>query len=262
MREWNAGVYHRVSNPQLEWGLAVLERLRLDGDELVLDVGCGSGRLTEKLVERLPRGRVVGVDQSFNMLAAAREYLQDRHARQMTFIQANALALPCVGTADAIFSTATFHWIRDHPRLFASLFAALRPGGQLVAQCGGIGNLARVHAWSQRLFLEATFARYFDDWDEPWEFADAATTHRRLQGAGFVDIRTSVEPAAVEFLDAGSFREFVEHIVARPFLARLPEPQDRERFLDGLTSLAAKDDPPFQLDYWRLNLDGRRPEAP
>ncbi|MFL5957235.1 MAG: class I SAM-dependent methyltransferase, partial [Solirubrobacterales bacterium] len=74
-REWDATTYDRVSTPQLEWGLRVLDRLPLRGDERVLDAGCGSGRVTARLAERLPRGHVVAVDASAAMVARAREAL-------------------------------------------------------------------------------------------------------------------------------------------------------------------------------------------
>ena len=144
MREWNAEAYHRVSDPQLAWGLRVLLRLPLRGDECVLDVGCGTGRLTDKLLERLPAGQVVALDQSLNMLAVARDYLAPRFPSQVRLVAADAAALPVANRADAVFSTATFHWVLDHPALFRSLFAALKPGGRLVAQCGGGPNIQRV----------------------------------------------------------------------------------------------------------------------
>ena len=136
-REWNAPTYHRVSSPQFTWGQAVLDRLPLRGNETVLDVGCGTGRLTELLAGRLPHGRAIGIDQSVNMLATARTAMRASVRGRVTFVQADAAALPIAGRADAIFSTATFHWVLDHDRLFRSLFAALTPGGRLVAQCGG-----------------------------------------------------------------------------------------------------------------------------
>jgi SAM-dependent methyltransferase len=89
MREWNAETYHRVSDPQWHWGLAVLNRLRLAGDELALDVGCGTGRLTEVLARRLPRGRVIGVDLSANMLAAARQHLDAAAPGRVLLTQAD-----------------------------------------------------------------------------------------------------------------------------------------------------------------------------
>jgi trans-aconitate 2-methyltransferase len=259
MRDWNAAVYHRVSNPQLEWGLPVLARLPLDGGELVLDVGCGTGRLTERLAERLPRGRVVAVDRSATMIAAARAYLVLRQPLHVTFTQADAAALPFSGVADAVFSTATFHWVLDHDRLFASLFAALRPGGRLVAQAGGGDNLHRVHDRCGAMMREPAFAPHFERWTTPWEFADAKTTARRLQQAGFEHIDTSVVASPVRQPDAPAFREFIEHVICRPYLSVLPTSTLRERFLDRLTEAAAHDDPPFELDYWRLNIDARRP---
>lgn len=258
-REWNAGVYHRVSNPQFEWGLDVLGRLPLEGDELVLDVGCGTGRLTQRLLTRLPRGRVVAVDQSTNMLEGARVYLADAFGRRVTFVQAEASALPCAGGADAIFSTATFHWVKDHDRLFASLYAALKPGGRIVAQCGGGANIARLHQRCHALMRRPEFAGSFTQWVEPWEFAGADTTERRLRAAGFCEIRTSVEAAPVVQPDAATFREFIEHVICRPFLAPIARAEDRDRFMTALTEMAARDSPAFELDYWRLNLEARKP---
>jgi trans-aconitate 2-methyltransferase len=259
MRDWNAAAYHRVSNPQLEWGLAVLARLPLEGGELVLDVGCGTGRLTEKLIDRLPRGRVVAVDRSRNMIATARDYLLPRRHDRVRFAQADAAALPFDAVADAVFSTATFHWVLDHERLFSSLFAALKPGGRLVAQAGGGPNLHRIHQRCGVIMHDPAFAPHFTRWANPWEFADAAVTTRRLQQAGFEQIETSVVASPVYQPDAPAYREFVEHVICRPHLSHLPTAELRDRFLDRLTDAAAKDTPPFELDYWRLNLDARKP---
>jgi trans-aconitate 2-methyltransferase len=257
MREWNAEAYHRVSNPQFDWGMVVLERLPLDGGECVLDIGCGTGRLTERLLDRLPHGRVVGIDQSSNMVSVAREYLHP-HLPRVQMLVADAAALPMHEQADAVFSTATFHWVQDHPRLFRSLYDALKPGGRLVAQCGGARNLTRIHHRTEALMLDPRFAPYFATWSEPWEFADAETTARRLGEAGFEEIRTSVEQSPVVFSNAETFRTFITNVICRPHLAYLPDTA-KDTFIDELTRLAAGDHPPFELDYWRLNLSARRP---
>ena len=145
-RDWDARTYDRVADPQTRWGEAVLDRLPLDGDERVLDAGCGSGRVTELLAARLPRGRVVALDGSPSMIEAARARLAPFGDRIEYVVADLGRPLPIDGTVDAILSTATFHWVPDHAALFANLAAVLRPGGRLVAQCGGAGNIATVKA--------------------------------------------------------------------------------------------------------------------
>jgi len=259
-REWNAPTYHRVSSPQFAWGQAVLDRLPLRGDETVLDVGCGTGRLTELLAERLPHGHAIGIDQSANMLTTARTAMRASVRGRVAFVHADAAALPIAGRAGAIFSTATFHWVLDHDRLFRSLFAALKPGGRLVAQCGGGANLERQHRRAAALMRSPRFAAHFEQWTEPWEFADAETTRARLAAAGFTDITTGVSAASVVQPDRAAFIEFVTHVIFRPHLARLPEGPLRTAFVDELASLAAGDPVPFELDYWRLDFDATRPQ--
>jgi trans-aconitate methyltransferase len=260
-REWNAPTYHRVSSPQFTWGQAVLDRLPLAGQETVLDVGCGTGRLTALLLERLPRGRAIGIDQSANMLATARTSMPAESHSRVAFVHADAAALPMAGAADAIFSTATFHWVLDHPRLFRSLFRALKPGGRLVAQCGGGPNLERHHRRADALMRTAPYAPHFTGWTEPWEFADADTTRARLEAAGFTDIVTRVVAAPVVHPDRAAFVEFATHVIFRPHLARLPDDTLRGAFVDALATLSEADPVPFELDYWRLDLDARRPAA-
>src|SRR4051794_32835933 len=132
-REWNAASYDRVSDPQLAMARDVIDRLGLRGDERVLDAGCGSGRVTEALLERVPSGHVVAVDGSEAMIEQLRERLGDR----VEAFAAALLDLTLDEPVDAILSTATFHWIDDHERLFQRLRAVLAPGGRFAAQCGG-----------------------------------------------------------------------------------------------------------------------------
>jgi trans-aconitate methyltransferase len=231
----------------------------LAGDETVLDVGCGTGRLTALLLDRLPSGRAIGLDLSTSMLTTARRELPAGSSGRVAFVQADASALPMAGAADAIFSTATFHWVLDHPRLFRSLWRALRPGGRLVAQCGGGPNLKRHHRRADALMRAPAYASHFASWVEPWEFADAATTRARLADAGFTDIMARVTAAPVVQPDRAAFTEFVTHVIFRPHLARLPDDHVKAAFVDALASQAAADPIPFELDYWRLDVDATRP---
>jgi trans-aconitate methyltransferase len=257
MTEWNAARYHEISIPQQAWGRRVLERLALEGSECVLDIGCGSGRLTAEIAERVPAGRVVGVDRSVAMVQQAATWLRDR-SPQTAVVLADALALPFRRTFDAVFSGATFHWVHDHPALFRSVIMTLRPGGRLVAQCGGGPNLALLYGRAERLMREPRFARYFEEWSEPTYFADVETTRRRLIAAGFEDVEVSLEPAPTTFDAPDQFREFIANVCLRHHGSRLPPPE-WQSFLRDLTVAAAGDTPPLTLDYWRLNLSARRP---
>src|SRR4051794_23529652 len=137
--QWDADTYHRVSDVQRAWAVQVLDRLALRGDETVLDAGCGSGAVTVMLADRLPQGRVIAVDASAEMVQKARETLGDRASVR----QANLADFTLDERVDAVFSNAVFHWVPDHDALFRCLRAVLKPGGRLVAQCGGKGNIER-----------------------------------------------------------------------------------------------------------------------
>jgi len=259
LREWNAASYHEVANPHVDWGQAVLARLPLTGHETVIDAGCGTGRLTGLLLARLPQGRVIAIDQSANMLDQARAHLEPRYARQVEYLQRDLLALDRVEVADVVFSTATFHWVRDHPALFQRLYTALRPGGWLIAQCGGGPNIATVANRALAILRQEPFAPHVGAWDGPWHFAGAPDTVARLGSAGFAHPFAEVVHAPVVLDGAAAYREFLATVVFGTHLQRLPSAELRDAFLDEMVRLGATDDPPWLLDYWRLNLQGQRP---
>ncbi|MGB8062043.1 MAG: class I SAM-dependent methyltransferase [Candidatus Sulfotelmatobacter sp.] len=256
-REWNSTVYHRLSTPQVSWGKKVLSRLHLRGDEHILDAGCGTGRLTGELLEALTKGYVVGIDLSQNMLQTAREHLAPQFGNRLSLVVCDFLHLPFEHTFDGIVSTAAFHWVLDHDQLFANLHNALLSGGWLEAQCGGGPNLARLRARADALAATPQFAAYFAGFREPWLFEDAEAAASTLKRTGFVEVETSLESAPTLLEDADQYGEFVPNIIFRRHLEALPTEELRAEFIEKLTEQAAADDPPFLLDYWRLNLRGR-----
>jgi trans-aconitate 2-methyltransferase len=247
-RDWDAETYHRVSSPHVEWANVLLDRLDLRGDETVLDAGCGSGRVTLMLLERLPRGRVIAVDQASSMVEHAREALGDG----ATVLRADLMELELDERVDAVFSNAVFHWIPDHGRLFAALHAALRPGGRLVAQCGGEGNVAKHAVAIVTVASRPEFAPHFDDMEVMWNFASADQTEERLRGAGFDDVSCWLEERPVQPEDPYAFTTTV---TMGPHLARLPEDL-RRPFAEAVLEL---EDDPLVLNYVRLNIEARRP---
>jgi len=252
-REWNSSAYHRLSQPQVSWGKKVLSRLKLRGDERLLDAGCGTGRLTAELIAALPRGRVVGLDLSRNMLVEARNHLR---SKPVNLVAADLLHLPFESAFDGIVSTAAFHWVLDHRRLFVSLRRALLPGGWLQAQCGGGPNLARLRNRLDKLAHTSLYAPYLARFKEPWLFSGDEQAAEMLRDAGFVNVETSVEAAPTVLGDAHEYEEFVRNIILRAHLRQIPSEELRTKFVAELAERAAADDPPYSLDYWRLNLSG------
>ena len=244
VREWDGNSYDRISGTMEALGLAVLERLELAGDEVVVDAGCGSGRITEVLMQRLPRGRVIALDGSASMVDAARRRLgPDADVRVMDLLE-----LDLEEPVDAILSTATFHWIADHERLFVQLRRALRPGGRLVAQCGGEGNIDVLRGKANEVLARDPYAEHFRDWHPPWNYAGAEQTHERLLAAGFATAECWLEPAPREPEEP---REFLSTIVLGPHYQQLP-PELRERFMDDVLAELGE---PVVVDYVRLNID-------
>ena len=256
-REWDARSYHVVSEPQFEWGKRVLSSLELAGDESVVDAGCGTGRLTALLADRVPNGSIVALDRSDNMARVAAATLAPY--RQTSVAVADVTAMPFASAFDVVFSTATFHWVLDHDRLFAELQRVLKAGGRLHAQCGGGENLRRIQSRAFDLAQRPEFAPLFTNWRWATYYADVESTIHRLRSAGFVGLDVTLEPAPFVFPNAAAFATFVSTVVLRAFLARISDDGVRRAFVDRITEKAATDRPPFELDYWRLNIRARRP---
>jgi trans-aconitate 2-methyltransferase len=247
-RDWDAATYDRVSTPQVRWALEVLDRLPLNGDETVLDAGCGSGRVTQMLQERVPDGKVIAVDASPSMVEKARDALGPDAE---TFV-CELTELKLTEVADAVFSNAVFHWIPDHDKLFERLFAALRPGGRLVAQCGGAGNIDGFHGIMREVAAEPPFAEHIGGWEGPWNYAGPAETGARLAAAGFTDARCWLQEWPVE---PDEPEEFIRTVCMGHHLERMPE-ELRPLYVERVWERAPK---PLSLDYVRLNIDARRP---
>jgi trans-aconitate 2-methyltransferase len=243
-REWDAETYDAVSDPQFEWGMEVLERLELRGDEDAIDAGCGSGRVTAELVKRLPGGRVVAVDGSEAMVEKAKERLGD----QADYLVSDLVELELSGPVDLVFSTATFHWVPDHERLFRQLRVALKPGGRLVAQCGGHGNVARHTQAIAAVAADPEYGQHLTRAKGLWNFASPEETEPRLRDAGFEEVRCWLQPKPVR---PSRPLEFISTVTLGPVLDQLPE-EKRQPFA---AAVLAEEGEPLVLDYVRLNIE-------
>ena len=244
--EWDAETYDVVSDPQFSWGMEVLGRLELAGAESAIDAGCGSGRVTAELVKRLPDGHVLAADASQAMIEEARKRLGAR----ADYLVADLVELEVAEPVDLVFSTATFHWIPDHDRLFQRIRAALRPGGRLVAQCGGKGNIAEHVEAVEAVSTQPEFAPFLTGEDKLWNYASPAETEARLREAGFAEARCWLEPRPVSPPDP---LRFTMTATLGAHLAKLPEDL-RRPFAEAVIAHSRE---PFVLEYVRLNIEAR-----
>lgn len=248
VREWDAVSYDTLPLPHVQWGARAIRRLTLTGRERVLDAGCGTGRVTEQLLERLPDGRVVALDGSRSML----DQLQVRLASSLDRVELVHAdlrrPLPLTEPVDAILSTATFHWLPDHAALFRHLAAVLHPGGQLVAEWGGRGNVARIN----RVLEELGF-----DQAPIWNFAGPDETAQHLAAAGFTDVHTWLQPDPAYLPPGEPFEAYLATVVLGAHLDPLPAAERPALVREVARHLGAP-----EVDYVRLNITARQAENP
>jgi trans-aconitate 2-methyltransferase len=255
VRQWDADEYEKLSAPQTRWGIEVLERVKVRGDEAVIDAGCGTGRVTEQLLAKLPEGSVLAIDGSRAMVEAARRRFAGESRVRVE--RQDLLSLAVEERVDLIFSTATFHWIWDHDRLFENLALALKPGGRLVAQCGGEGNISRATRATKETMEEERFLDYFVGWKDDKYYADARTTAGRLKGAGFEEVETWPHDEVAAFDSVDELARFLGTVVLGGHLEKLPE-EERSPFAAAVAEKVVAVDGGPAVDYVRLNMMARR----
>ncbi len=254
-REWDASEYEKLSAPMTSWGVGIVGRLETRGDEAAIDAGCGTGRVTELLLEKLPEGSVLAVDSSVAMVEAARRRFIGEPRVRVERQDLTSLEVP--KPVDLILSTATFHWINDHDRLFQNLSLALKLHGRLVAQCGGEGNISRATNAVDETMREERFRSCFEGWQDDKYYADPHSTKERLEAAGFKEVETWLHDEVAAFDSVQELSRYLGAIVLGGHLDRLSEELKGPFAAEVAKRVAAVDGKPT-LDYVRLNITARK----
>jgi trans-aconitate methyltransferase len=245
-QHWSAERYAETAHFVPALGAPVLELLAPASGERILDLGCGDGALTEKIVAA--GATVVAVDAGPDMVAAAR-------ARGLDAQVVDGQQLPFAGEFDAVFSNAALHWMRDQKAVLSGVYRALKPRGRFIAEMGGHNNTAAII-----VALSAVLADYGLDAHRlsPWHFPSAAAYRQKLEGAGFVVDEIAIIPRPT-VLPTG-IADWLDTF-AEDFLGAVPEPQRalaREAVAQLLRPVLMDETGAWIADYVRLRFRATR----
>ncbi len=181
---WNAEDYANNSLNQFEWAKELVPKLNLKGDEALLDIGCGDGKITAMLASYLPHGKVVGIDSSEEMIALARKSFPNCHNSNLSFLKMDARDLTFREQFDVAFSNASLHWIIDHQTVLHGVHDSLDNHGRLLFQMAGKGNAQDILAVLQELISEEDCEPYFKNFTFPYGFYGTDEYKKWLPEAG------------------------------------------------------------------------------
>jgi trans-aconitate 2-methyltransferase len=259
---WDAQTYDQVSRlVQYRWGQEVLEWRNWIGNETIMDAGCGSGLLTKLLAQKVPKGKIYGVDIDCNMIKQAKKNLKDLENVELVLSDFSDVKLPT--KLDVIFSNASLHWIHNHAKVFRHFWNMLKSRGtnrkQLLIQCGGYGNLKRILLLMRQVMELNEFKEYFANFNQPWYFPKPYETTKLLRKIGYTNNKVHLHNAHVTMTNRKVYFRFVKTVIMKPFLECLPDDKLRKRYLDSFLYLVQKKNTnrsqsPWSLDYVRLNI--------
>ncbi len=259
---WDAKNYHKVSSIQETWAIELLSSRKWKGNEVLVDAGCGSGRVTKIIANILKEGKIYAIDLDKNMIENAKINLKDQ--KNVIFINSDIATVELPEPVDVIFSNAVIHWIKDHYKLFCNFWKLLKQSGEVLIQCGGKGNLGTIKPILDLTRESGEFIGYFLDWEDPWNFASAEETFSIMERVGFKKIETSLTKKIAEFSSLEEYRLFMKTVIMKPYLSYLSSynnDQITDAFMDcffrhqkksikGLSDVINE----YRIDYTRLNI--------
>jgi trans-aconitate 2-methyltransferase len=254
---WDAETYDSVSTPQEDFALKLVQLRNWAGNEIVMDAGCGSGRVTKLLSNKITNGRIYAVDNDVNMVDRAKHNLAE--FGNTLVINSNLLDLSLKiipSKVDVIFSNAVLHWIPDHPKIFNIYFDLLNHNGQLLIQCGGYGNLRKAVSVFERVKDSERFIQFFREWKDTWYFPKPSETEKILKEIGYSNVKVYLMEAPISFPDRNSYSAYLKTVILGPYLRYLKSEKDKAEYLEYVLEEIEQNHPEmmWNLDYVRLNI--------
>lgn len=257
--QWNPADYAAHSQGQERWAKELIELLAPRQNEHILDLGCGDGRHTAAIAALVPGGKVVGVDRSPDMIQYARQHFPSGKIPNLSFLQADASALPFDAEFDAIFSNAVLHWVIDHKPVLAGIARGLQPGGRCILQMGGKGNGDEVTAAVNECLAKWQVG---EPSEIPFGFYDDIQYRRWLKEAGLRADSVELIEKDMVHANADAFTGWLR-TAWQPYTTRVPEDR-RGPFLNAVTERYLATHPTdtqgrVHVDMTRLQVVARKP---
>ncbi|MFC1515317.1 class I SAM-dependent methyltransferase [Thermodesulfobacteriota bacterium] len=238
---WDAQDYEKSSSAQQAWARELIDKLMLQGDEHVLDIGSGDGKVTAELSVNVPNGVVVGIDNSADMVNRAREKFPECRFPNLKFQVTDASNLKFNNAFDLVFSNATLHWVKDHMPVLRGIRQSLRPGGRMLLQMGGKGNAADIIRTVDRLIEKDKWRAYFADFTFPYGFYTSQEYETWLKKTGLVPVRIALIEKDMTQKGPEGLSGWIR-TTWLPYTQRVPE-DERIAFIDDIVENYLNDYP-------------------
>jgi trans-aconitate methyltransferase len=240
--KWNAAAYAANSVVQQSWARELIGRLKLRGDERILDLGCGDGKITAELARAVPHGAALGADASAEMIAFAQQKFPKSEFPNLRFQVCDARAIRFPDKFDLVFSNAALHWVDDHQAILRGAAEALKLGGRLGVSCGGRGNAHDVFLALRPEMRRQCWWEFFRKMPVPYFFYAPGDYEKWLPKAGFKIQHLKLAPKDATYAGADGFATWLRTTWI-PYVQRVPE-NLREEFIKAVTQRYVAKHPP------------------
>lgn len=218
--EFDGEKYKKASVPQREWGKSLISIISLQGDETILDLGCGDGSITEQLALLVPAGKVIGIDASVGMIQTAQEICREN----LAFVHMDMNDLHYSNQFDLIFSNAALHWVKDHSRLLQNSYTSLKAGGMLLWDFGGNGNCAHFLEVIQKTITKDPYQDFFTDFEMPWFMPSKNHYEKLIANVGYSSFTISEINRDRHFQTSDEIINWIDQPCIVPFIICIPDP--------------------------------------
>ncbi len=249
---WNADDYAKHSSAQLDWARELIKKLSLNGNESVLDIGCGDGKITAELAKMLPQGFVQGIDNSTGMIQLAKKSFPSQNYPNLNFINMDARDIQYTNQFDIVFSNAALHWIQGHQSVLSGISNALKTGGRYLLQMGGYGNAAEIIKIVNQIIIKPEWEHYFQEFTFPYGFYTPDDYDKWV-------INTRLKPERTELLPKEMIYDSAENLKGwfrttwLPFIEKVPTAL-KEQFIDKIIETYLSNNPPDPSGNIRVKM--------